>query len=209
MPSNAELVAFQHEIESVWKERPTFSDFGLALIKPKAIQQCLENIIIERIESKGLVIVKRKMLKLGGEQVDALYPNLKNEFFYEDMKAFLMSDCVMALIVGGNGIDVAKELVRIKGHSHERGTIRGDFFNREWVGSKDLALWEKGIHPRQAEITIQVVAQNTMHSLERRELIYQGIAILFNKDELKETSNRIGGFREFLNDCRLQANIEK
>jgi len=99
MPSNAELVAFQHEIELVQKERPTFGDFGLALIKPATVQQYLENMIIQRIESENLVIVKRKMLKLRGEQVDALYPDLKNEFFYEDMKAFLMGDCVMALIV--------------------------------------------------------------------------------------------------------------
>lgn len=204
-PQQPELPLSESGEEMKQSERLAFSDFTFGMIKPKAIRQYLEELIIQRIEREGLTVVKRKLMRLTNKQVDEIYPFMQNEFFYDDLKKFLMSGPVMALIVAGNGSDVAKKLVKIKGHSREPGTIRGDFFYRDWIEPEDVALWVKGAHPRQAEITSKMVAQNRLHSLESRELAYWALVALFTTGELDEVAHRIGRFKEFLESCAAQA----
>ncbi len=103
---------------------------SLILIKPDGLQRGLVGEIISRFERKGLKLIGIKMLNLKDEQLDEHYSHLKNESFFGDIKDFMQSSPVVAIVLqGGKGsVDAIRLLVGpTKGFEAAAGTIRGDF----------------------------------------------------------------------------------
>ena len=101
----------------------------LIIIKPDALQRNLMGEIIRRFEQKGLKIVGIKMLNLHDELLEDHYHHHKDKAFFIDLKMFMKSSPVVAIVLEGRA--GAVEGVRLivgatKGVDADAGTIRGD-----------------------------------------------------------------------------------
>lgn len=101
----------------------------LVLAKPDALQRGLIGEIIGRFEKKGLKLVAIKMLETGDDLLDKHYAEHADKPFFDDLKKFMKSSPIVAMVWEGGG---AIETVRLMvGATNARkaapGTIRGDF----------------------------------------------------------------------------------
>jgi nucleoside-diphosphate kinase len=103
-------------------------DRSLVLIKPDAVQRGLIGEIVGRFERKGLKIEAMQLRTMSGELADQHYAEHVTRAFYPDLKTFMTSGPLVALIATG---DRAVEVIRgMTGATDARvaapGTIRGD-----------------------------------------------------------------------------------
>lgn len=101
----------------------------LVLAKPDALQRGLVGEIISRFERKGLKLIAIKMLEAGDELLDAHYAEHADKPFFNDLKSFMKSSPIVAMVwEGGEAIETVRLMV---GATNARkaipGTIRGDF----------------------------------------------------------------------------------
>ena len=101
----------------------------LILIKPDAVQRAIIGKIIERFEQKGLRIVGLKMLTIDDTLVEEHYYHHKDKPFFNDLKKFMQSSPVVALVLEGVECIGAVRLITgiTKSSEADAGTIRGDF----------------------------------------------------------------------------------
>ena len=110
-------------------------EYTYIMIKPDGVRKGLTEEIIRRIQSKGFKIELFDVRKLTGEILDEHYAHVADKPFYPEMKAFMLSDYVVPMIVSGeNAILGMRELMGpTKSMEAPEGTIRGDFGNKEIV----------------------------------------------------------------------------
>ena len=110
-------------------------EYTYIMIKPDGVKKGLTEEIIRRIQSKGFKIELFDVRKLTGEILDEHYAHVADKPFYPEMKAFMLSDYVVPMIVSGeNAIQGMRELMGpTKSFEAPAGTIRGDFGNKEIV----------------------------------------------------------------------------
>ena len=110
-------------------------EYTYIMIKPDGVRKGLTEEIIRRIQSKGFKIELFDVRKLTGEILDEHYAHVADKPFYPEMKAFMLSDYVVPMIVSGeNAILGMRELMGpTKSFEAPEGTIRGDFGNKEIV----------------------------------------------------------------------------
>jgi nucleoside-diphosphate kinase len=100
----------------------------VVLIKPDAIQRNLLGEVIRRFELKGLKIAGMKMISLSDALLDEHYAHHKDKPFFADLKKFMMSAPVVALILQGeNCVKAVRTILGpTVGHEAPAGSIRGD-----------------------------------------------------------------------------------
>jgi len=101
---------------------------SVVLVKPDALQRGLVGEIISRFERKGLKLVGLKMMKLSHEILDTWYAHHKEKPFFGQLKEFMMSTPVIAMLWEGlECISTVRKLCgTTKGYEAEAGSIRGD-----------------------------------------------------------------------------------
>lgn len=99
------------------------------LIKPDAVKKGVIGEIISRIEKAGFILVAAKFLRLPDDLVDLWYAHHKDKAFFPELKAFMTSTPVMAMLwEGENAIARVRELCGpTDSKKAAKGTIRGDF----------------------------------------------------------------------------------
>ena len=114
---------------SVFSTIYTFMEKTVVLVKPDGVQRGLIGEIITRFERKGLRLAGLKMISLGDAILDEWYAHHKDKSFFPDLKSYMMSYPVVAML--WEGLDAAvtvRKLIGItKARDAEPGTIRGDF----------------------------------------------------------------------------------
>lgn len=102
---------------------------SVVLLKPDALQRGLIGKIISRFEQKGLKLIAIKMIALNDEILDKWYAHHKDKPFFNDLKKFMMSTPVVAMLWEGlECISTVRKLCgTTKGYEAEAGSIRGDF----------------------------------------------------------------------------------
>ncbi len=126
----------------------------LVLLKPDAVRRGLIGRLIDRFESRGLIIVALEQRTIDEAQADRHYAEHVERDFYPPLRAFVTSGPLVALVLEG---DEAVDVVRgINGATDGRkaapGTIRGDYSlsNRENLvhgsdspesADREIALW--------------------------------------------------------------------
>jgi len=99
------------------------------LVKPDGLQRGLIGEIMARFEKKGLKLVGLKMLIMTDDMIDLWYAEHKGKSFFKDLKSFMKSMPIVAMI--WEGIDVVKVVRKLigttLGREAEAGSIRGDF----------------------------------------------------------------------------------
>ena len=101
----------------------------VVLVKPDGVQRGLIGEIIHRFERKGLRLAGLKMISLSDATLDEWYAHHKDKAFFPDLKSYMMSYPVVAML--WEGIDAAVTVRKLVGitlaRQAEPGTIRGDF----------------------------------------------------------------------------------
>ena len=101
---------------------------SLIIIKPDALQRNLLGEIVQRFERKGLSIVGLKMMHLNDVLLDAHYAHHKDKPFFDELKKFMKSSPVVAMVL--EGIEAIKAIRIIvgptRGSEADAGSIRGD-----------------------------------------------------------------------------------
>lgn len=102
---------------------------SVVLVKPDGLQRGLVGAIINRFERKGLKLVGIKMVALDDPILDTWYVHHKEKPFFADLKKFMKSTPVVAMVWEGvEAISAIRKLVGItKAREAEMGSIRGDF----------------------------------------------------------------------------------
>lgn len=101
----------------------------VVLVKPDGVQRGLVGEIIHRFERKGLHLVALKMVSMNDTVLDEWYVHHKDKSFFPDLKGYMMSYPVVAML--WEGMDAASTVRTMIGITKAReaapGTIRGDF----------------------------------------------------------------------------------
>src|SRR5258706_8352802 len=101
----------------------------VVLVKPDGVQRGLIGEILTRFERKGLRLAALKMISLNDAILDEWYVHHKDKSFFPDLKNYMMSYPVVAML--WEGVDAAVTVRTMIGITKAReaapGTIRGDF----------------------------------------------------------------------------------
>lgn len=99
------------------------------LVKPDGLQRGLIGEIIQRFERKGLKLIGLKMVSMTDAQLTDWYVEHKEKTFFGDLKSFMGSMPVVAMVWEGvDTVTVVRKLVGVTlGREAEGGSIRGDF----------------------------------------------------------------------------------
>lgn len=105
------------------------------MVKPDGVEAGLVREIAKRIKEAGLEIVEFDVQKLTGEILDEHYAHVKERDFYPEMKAFMLSNFVVPMIVYGE--DAVAKMRELMGPTNSNeaapGTIRGDYGDKEVI----------------------------------------------------------------------------
>ena len=105
------------------------------MVKPDGVEAGLVKEIAKRIKDAGLEIVEFDVQKLTGEVLDEHYAHVKDRDFYPEMKAFMLSNFVVPMIVYGE--DAVAKMRELMGPTNSNeaapGTIRGDYGDKEVI----------------------------------------------------------------------------
>ncbi|MBI4037800.1 nucleoside-diphosphate kinase [Candidatus Curtissbacteria bacterium] len=101
----------------------------VAILKPDALQRGVVGEIIHRFERKGLKLMAIKMLSATEAQLEEHYAHHKDKPFFADLKKFMMSTPLVAVVLEGVGAvaEVRRMAGVTSGREAELGSIRGDF----------------------------------------------------------------------------------
>ncbi|OGG02757.1 nucleoside-diphosphate kinase [Candidatus Gottesmanbacteria bacterium RBG_16_37_8] len=101
----------------------------VVLIKPDAVKKGVIGEIITRMEKEGYILVAAKFLRMPDDLLDDWYAHHKDKPFFPELKAFMTSTPVMAMLWEGK--DAVSGLRKLCGPTDARkapkGTIRGDY----------------------------------------------------------------------------------
>jgi len=102
---------------------------SVVLLKPDALQRGLVGEIISRFEKKGLKLLAIKMVKLDEDTLEKWYAHHKDKPFFNNLKKFMMSAPVVAMLWEGlQCISAVRKLCgETTGFKADAGSIRGDF----------------------------------------------------------------------------------
>lgn len=139
----------------------------IVLIKPDALQRGLTGEIIHRFERKGLKLVGIKMVSLNDVVLDEWYAHLKDKGFFKDLKGYMKSTPIVAMVWEGlEAVPAVRKIVGItKGREAEGGSIRGDF--------------------------AMSGQQNLIHASDSKEAAEKEIKLIFDSNEIFEYKTAI------------------
>ncbi len=104
-------------------------DKTVILIKPDAVKRGVIGEIVARFEKSGFTLIAAKFLRLPDDLVDLWYAHHKDKAFFPELKSFMTSTPVMAMLwEGENVVTKVRELCGpTDSKKAPKGTIRGDF----------------------------------------------------------------------------------
>ncbi|MGR3742054.1 nucleoside-diphosphate kinase [Companilactobacillus sp. DQM5] len=135
------------------------SERTLILVKPDGVNRGFIGNIISRIENKGFLIEKMKMMMATDDKLRLHYKDKINKSYFPQMVSYMKEGPIIAIVV--NGTDVIKTIRTMTGatmpNEASPGTIRGDLGR----------IWEDGI------------TRNVIHSSDSHESAEREISIWF------------------------------
>lgn len=139
----------------------------LVLIKPDGVQRLLVARILERYESRGLMLVGAKLMRADRKLAEEHYAVHRDRPFFAGLVDFITSGPLLALALEGpNAIAVTRTINgATRPHEAAPGTIRGDF-----------AL---------------ETAQNLVHASDSAETAEQELALWFRAEELLDYAREV------------------
>ncbi len=111
------------------EDRMADPERSLILLKPDAVRRRLLGRLIARFEDKGFTIERLALARTDGETADRHYAEHVEKPFYPELRKFIMSGPLVAMVLSGTGvIDAARLMIGpTDGLEAPPGTLRGDF----------------------------------------------------------------------------------
>lgn len=102
---------------------------SLIILKPDCMEKNLVGTVLERFAKEGFQIVACKMLRLTDAVLQEHYSHLADLPFFPEIKAFMSSRPVIAVVLQGDNVIVSVRdiLGPTDSTAAPAGTIRGDF----------------------------------------------------------------------------------
>lgn len=102
---------------------------SFVMLKPGVINRRIAGEVISRLEKKGLKLIGMKMMKITADLADQHYAEHKDKSFYKDLKAYITSGPVIAMVFEAEDcVALVRKLVgATKVTEAQPGTIRGDY----------------------------------------------------------------------------------
>ena len=102
---------------------------SLVFIKPDGVKRGLIGKVIQRLEDKGLKILRLEMKTLSKDESDQHYIEHVERSFYPNLRDFITSGPVVLMVIEGpSAISIIRRMVgETDSASAAAGTIRGDF----------------------------------------------------------------------------------
>lgn len=176
------------------------TEFGYAMIRPDGLAMGLDEPIIDRLEQAGLSIIARSISEISPEQIDALYPDLHDKPYYSAMKAGMVGQRVMSLIVSGS--DVTNRMRELKGSAkNTSGSIRGDFSGGHLLSPDLHARFLAGTLNDEDRSTPEwkaVMRDDRLHTDVTEAEAANSIAVMFAPEQLQEAASRFPGLLKFI-----------
>jgi len=131
-----------------------------SMVKPDAVARNIIGEIYQRFESRGLLIVAAKMLRLTPLQAQGFYAEHQGKPFYDDLVAYMTSGpVVLQVLEGENAIALNREIMGATNPKEARpGTIRADF--------------------------AESIDANAVHGSDSHESAAREVAYFFNTEEI-------------------------
>ena len=106
-----------------------YMERSVVLVKPDGLQRGLVGEIIHRFERKGMRLAGLKMVSLNEAILDEWYAHHKDKAFFPNLKSYMMSYPVVAMLWEGleTVVTIRKMVGITNARQAEPGTIRGDF----------------------------------------------------------------------------------
>lgn len=101
----------------------------LIILKPSAVQRGLVGRVLERFESKGLLIEGMKMMQLDEKILREHYAHLVDRpFFPNILKSMTATPVIVAVLAGKDAVSTVRTMVGVTNSRNAApGTIRGDY----------------------------------------------------------------------------------
>ncbi len=135
-----------------------------------------------------LLIIRIKKLSAG--QIDTLYQNVRDEWFFDSMRASLIDKPAVALLVGGQD-DVINRVKALKGDPDTPGTMRWRWsYKREFERTPDYAGWlaKKGVFADKdawQEIQYKIYRDDKIHCSDSAQDTINNCRTLFSPEEIR------------------------
>ncbi|MGQ0629547.1 MAG: nucleoside-diphosphate kinase [Sporichthyaceae bacterium] len=130
------------------------SEKTLVLVKPDGVRRGLVGQILSRFETRGFTIEAMDLRTVDKAAADAHYAEHVDKGWYPELREFITSGPLVALILSGDqAIDVVRLMVgATDGRKAAAGTVRGDYSlsNQENLihasdspesAAREMALW--------------------------------------------------------------------
>lgn len=103
-------------------------DRTVVLLKPDAVKKGVMGDIISRFEREGFTLIAAKFLRLPDDTVDLWYMHHRDKPFFPELKSYMTSTPVMAMLWEGNSaVSRVRQLCGPTDATRAaKGTIRGD-----------------------------------------------------------------------------------
>lgn len=133
---------------------------SVVIVKPDGVQRGLIGEIIHRFERKGLQLAACKMVALDDILLDEWYAHHKDKAFFPDLKDYMKSYPVVAMIWEGlDAVATIRKMIGVtKARDAEVGTVRGDFAMSQQY--------------------------NLIHASENAEIAKKEVDLMFDKNEI-------------------------
>ena len=142
-------------------------EYGFIVLKPDCLRNNKHIAVLRELEKTDLKIIKMKFVKLIPPQIRVIYREKINQNYYPLLEKAMSSDFSLCIIVYGE--DALQK-------SHDfKDKIRKEFGKTIKILKKDLDLLEKGVHPKQKEITTSNAIENLIHVADSAESVIESI----------------------------------
>ncbi len=183
------------------------SRYTLFVLKPDAIDQALDPIMINDLEEAGLTVVKHKLLHLTPEQAAVLYSEKERYNYFSQLVSFMASSQSFFLLIKFNHDTEADIVIEAKKYRDwARLHLKLDNYELTESDMRQLAM---GTHPLQAEITTTMALRNLIHVPDDLESVMPLLAELFTEDDIDELENREPELHAALSVARQEIAISR
>lgn len=180
-------------------EKPTFESYSVAIIKPDAYRDFLEQVILDDFEKAGLSVVFRKEMKLNEQAAKQVYLEHETAKLYPFMvQSLLLEDkdheqlpCMLVILRGqveGQN-SVLTQSQRIKGRADKEG-IRAKYRMYYWHELEKMGYTGNELDTK--------LAQNRLHIPDDYQRTAEILGVLMTESDINRLAETAPDFADWL-----------
>ena len=145
---------------------PAADQIGFAFVKPGFEE--IHDALVADFSEHGLEVAHEKQLILPEPAFEFIYRDSVDKHFYADMKHYLSTHAVIAMMITHPKENAQSLLLDLKHGYNGRPNLRDKYRpkDRRWVTKEEIVLWNQGVHPDQYKTTVTLTQANAFHTAD-------------------------------------------